>query len=286
MRVIKSLNNNMVLLEDPNGQTRIGQGKGIGFQKKPGDYIDRALIERSFILETEDERLRFQQLFFEIPDVYWKLAEDTVMYGREEYSLQVSDKVILPLCDHLAGSVKRYQDGIALSNPMLWDIKRIYPKEFKIGLYALRLVKNRFGIIMKEDEAAFLAYHFIYAQLGQMNSNASPNHMASLIGIIIDKVKEDFAIIMNEEDWNYQNFLTYLKFLANRILDGIPQEGAEDTELYEDLKLLYPDVYSCVKQIAGFIKEGYHYDLCQDDRMDMMIYIERLTKHHRRSNQT
>jgi beta-glucoside operon transcriptional antiterminator len=283
MKVIKSLNNNMVLLEDKNGQTRIGQGKGIGFQKRPGDYIDPALIERSFILETEDERTRFQNLFLEIPDIFWKMAEDIVIYGRNRYSLVVSDKVILPLCDHLAGSVKRYQNGIALTNPMLWDIKRIYPKEYKTGLYALQLVKEHFQLEMKEDEAAFLAYHFVCAQLGESRSNASPNNMTSLIGIIIDEVQQTFNITMNEEDWNYQNFLAYLKFLANRILEGDPYQGNEDQELYYELILLYPKVYDCVEKIASFIKDGFNYEICQEDRMDMMIYIERLTKYYSRT---
>lgn len=285
MRVIKSLNNNMVLLEDQKGQTRICQGKGIGFQKKPGDLIDTNLIERSFILETEDERSRFQELFLEIPDVFWRLAEDIVLYGRQKYSLQVSDKVILPLCDHLAGSVRRYQNGIALGNPMLWDIKRIYPKEFKVGQYALRLINENFQIEMREDEAAFLAYHFVYAQLDHSNPNASPNNMTSLIGIIINKIQQTFEITMNEEDWNYQNFLTYLKFLANRILEGEPYEGSDDSEIYEELISLYPKVYECVGQIADYIKDGFSFEICQEDRMDMMIYIERLTRYYQRRKQ-
>jgi beta-glucoside operon transcriptional antiterminator len=88
---------------------------------------------------------------------------------------------------------------------------------------------------------------------------------------------------MNEEDWNHQNFLTYLKFLANRILEGEPSQGSEDEELYYELILLYPKVYDCVENIASFIKDGFDYEICQEDRMDMMIYIERLTKHYNRT---
>lgn len=139
MKIVKSLNNNMVLVEDNRGKTRICQGKGIGFQKRAGDPVDESLIERSFVPETEDESSHFQQLFSEIPDEYWKLAEDVVEYARDKYSIQVSQRIILPLCDHLAGSVERYSRGVALENPMIWDIKRVYPKEYKVGQYALGL---------------------------------------------------------------------------------------------------------------------------------------------------
>ena len=106
LTVIKALNNNMVLVRDSAGLERICQGKGIGFQKRSGDKIARSLVERSYIPENELDRRHFQQLFSEIPDEYWEIAEKVVDYGRERYKIKVSDRVILPLCDHMAGSVK------------------------------------------------------------------------------------------------------------------------------------------------------------------------------------
>src|SRR5699024_3413306 len=130
-------------------------------------------IERYFIPANEKESIHFQQLFSQIPEEFWGLAEDVVEYGKSRYSINVSSKIILPLCDHMAGSVERYQKGVQLENPILWDIKRIYPKEFQIGKYALKLLEERFQIVMKEDEAAFLALHFVNAQLDQQSASTT-----------------------------------------------------------------------------------------------------------------
>ena len=200
MKVVKALNNNMVLARDDQGNDCICQGKGIGFQKRSGDPLDSRIIERCFRPSSLDESRHFQQLFSEIPDEYWEIAEKLIAYGKDHFGIQVSQRIILPLCDHMAGSVERYRRHVELKNPLLWDIKRIYPKEFKIGKYALTLLKESFGISMEEDEAAFLAYHFASAQLNNSPGNASQNMMTTLVVRIIDLVLIDYHFdISNEE---------------------------------------------------------------------------------------
>lgn len=281
MKIIKSLNNNMVLVRDRDGVERICQGKGIGFQKKRGDVLDSSLVERSFVPDSKSEQKHFMQLFSEIPDEYWEIAESVVNYGRDKYKLQVSDKVILPLCDHMAGSVDRYSRGIALSNPMLWDIKRIYADEFQTGKYALEILEKRFGVQMQEDEAAFLAYHFVNAELGN-KKNMSPDSVTRLIGSVLDIVQESFQITLNEEDWNYQRFLTHLKFFAGRVMERSGFSDEMDNDLYEELVERYPKVNRCVERISDHILIDYHYDLSMDERLYLLIHVERVTKRYRK----
>ncbi len=279
LTVIKSLNNNMVLVRDAAGVEKICQGKGIGFRKRTGDTIPRGQVERSYIPENEMDKRHFQQLFSEIPDEYWEIAEKVVDYGREHYKIKVSDRVILPLCDHMAGSVERYKKGTVLANPMLWDIKRVYADEFQIGKFALGILQERFGVKMQEDEAAFLAYHFVNAELGSV-PNVSPDSMAKLIGSVLDIVQESFQVTLNDEDWNYQRFVTHLKFFAARIVrrDGYKDEA--DDELYKELSERYKPVRKCTDRIADYILINYHYDLSVDERLYLLIHIQRVTKRY------
>ena len=279
MAVIKALNNNMVLVRDSDGIERICQGKGIGFQKRSGDRISWSQVERSYIPENEQDQRHFQQLFSEIPGEYWEIAEEVVEYGREHYKIKVSDRVILPLCDHMAGSVERYHKGTVLSNPMLWDIKRVYSDEFQIGKYAIKILNERFGVEMKEDEAAFLAYHFVNAELGSL-PNVSPDSMAQLIASVLDIVQESFQVELNDEDWNYQRFVTHLKFFASRIVQRQGYQDEADDELFLELSERYRPVRKCVDRIADYILIEYHYDLSMDERLYLLIHIQRVTKRY------
>lgn len=284
MTVIKALNNNMVLACDAQGNDCICQGKGIGWQKKKGDPIDESLVERQFVPASIDESRYFQQLFSEIPEEFWKIAEDVVEYAQRQYNIKVSHKIILPLCDHMAGSIERYRTDVQLTNPILWDIKRVYPKEFKVGKYALELIREQFGVEMLEDEAAFLAYHFINAQLDNTPAGASPDTIVKLVGDIVEFVQQAFQITLNEEEWNYQRFLTHLKFFANRIVSHQAYEENDDDELYEEIKKKYPHVYRCVYRIVDYILEEYEYTVPQEERLYLMIHIERVTRKYRHPN--
>lgn len=277
--VMKSLNNNMVLVRDETGQELIVQGKGLGFQKKKRDQIDESKVERRYLPGSAAESRHFQQLFSEIPDEYWAIAEDVVNYGRHTYGLQVSDKVILPLCDHMAGAVTRYERGEILTNPMLWDIKRVYPQEFQTGLYALKLLQERYGVQMREDEAAFLAYHFVNAQLDNQ-TYISPDESAKLISSVIDIVQESFQIHLDETDWNYQRFLTHLKFFANRIFLRQQHDASEEDELFAELAKKYSHVLKCVERIADFILIEYHYEISTDEKFYLLIHITRVVKRY------
>ncbi|EFW89218.1 BglG family beta-glucoside bgl operon antiterminator [Streptococcus equinus] len=47
MRIDKVYNNNVVLVKGDNNEEIIVMGRGLGFQKKPGDEIDASLIENN-----------------------------------------------------------------------------------------------------------------------------------------------------------------------------------------------------------------------------------------------
>lgn len=277
MKIIKALNNNMILVRQPNGQEIICQGKGIGWKKHSGDEADESLIERRFIPASEDESRHFQQLFSEIDDNYWGIAAELLDYARSRYALKVSEKVILPLCDHMAGSVERYRKGVRLENPMLWDVKRVYPKEFQVGKYALKLLKERYNVEMLDDEAAFLAYHIVIAQLDN-SPQVAPDLVTRLASSVISLVEQSFQITLNEEDWNYQRFLTHLKFFVNRLAVREPYIEEEEDELYTELKAKHPHVRRCVERIADYILIHFHYDISSEEKLYLLIHISRVVR--------
>ncbi len=278
---MKPLNNNMVLAKTDDDKDVICQGKGIGFGKKKGDAIDESLIEKKFVPADRQESNYFQQLFTQIPDDYLVLAEKVLAFAREEKKIKVSDRIVLPLCDHMAGAVERYRNGTPLNNPMLWDIKQVYPAEFAAGMYGLQLLKERYDVDMKEDEAAFLAYHFVTAELEKKNID-SVDEVTAIMRDVVTIVKESFQIDLDINDWNYQRFLTHLRFFAGRVITKSGYTEDPDTELFEELADRYKHIGNCVERIADHILVDYHYDISTDERLYLLIHIERITRKYRK----
>ncbi|MFO7176573.1 CAT RNA binding domain-containing protein, partial [Enterococcus faecium] len=66
MQISKVFNNNVVAI-DANGQEQVVMGRGIAFQKRPGDPIDQTRIEKIFTLESKESYERFVHFLNEMP---------------------------------------------------------------------------------------------------------------------------------------------------------------------------------------------------------------------------
>jgi len=276
MIIHKVLNNNLVASQDEKGKEIILRGKGIGFQRKYGDEIPKEEIERVFIPVNKEESRYFQELIPNIPIEYLTIAEEILNYARTVQQLDITDSIILPLCDHIAGMADRYQNGIRLNHPLLFDIPRLYPKEFNVGLMALTLFETKLNIITDENEAAFLVFHFVNNQL---NANKSEEiyPVTDVIKGILEIVEAGYQITLDKEEWNYQRFVTHLKFFAQRLLQKA-QYTEEDDCLFQTVKEKYPQVYQCIVKIADHLYEKYKYDLNKEEMLYLMLHVERVTR--------
>ena len=284
LKVKKSFNNNLILATDSAGTEVILKGKGIGFHKQRGDAVDEHLVEATFRPENENESSRFLQLFSSIPDDYWTIAEELLVWARETQGLKLSQKVILPLCDHLAGAVERYRNGVRLKNPMLWDIQRLYRREYCTGLRALELVKEYFGVEMDENEAGFLAYHFVNDQLGGQEQKKDLSLMTTLLGEVVDIIQQSFQLTLDPGDYNTQRLFIHVRFLVQRILGFQQQQPEVDEDWYNQFAAKYPRSHRCVLRIAQHLEDYYHYHLGLDEQLYLLIHIAQVTRVNHRKN--
>lgn len=284
LKVKKSFNNNLILATDSAGTEVILKGKGIGFHKQRGDAVDEHLVEATFRPENENESSRFLQLFSSIPDDYWTIAEELLVWARETQGLKLSQKVILPLCDHLAGAVERYRNGVRLKNPMLWDIQRLYHREYCTGMRALELVKEYFGVEMDENEAGFLAYHFVNDQLGGQEQKKDLSLMTTLLGEVVDIIQQSFQLTLDPGDYNTQRLFIHVRFLVQRILGFQQQQPEVDEDWYNQFAAKYPRSHRCVLRIAQHLEDYYHYHLGLDEQLYLLIHIAQVTRVNHRKN--
>ena len=266
----------MVLTHNTEGKEIILKGKAIGFGRKKGDLVDRGLVERIFIQNDKKDARHFEEYFAKLPQEYWEISEQTVDYAKNEYGMQLEPRTILAICDHIAGAMDRYQNGTVLHNAMLWEGKRFYPDEFKVGLYAIELIQKRLKVSMEEDEAMFIAFHFVYGQLNRKETEDLET-ITGIIKDIVEIVETSFQVRLNTESWDYRRFVTHIRFFAQRMLQG-KQYEAKENEWYQILKDKYRRAYNCIVKIADYIHDRYHYEVDREEMMYLMIHIEKVTR--------
>lgn len=60
MQIQKVLNNNVISVIDEQGKEIVVMGRGIAFQRRPGDPVDEALIDKVFRLEDHSVHERMK----------------------------------------------------------------------------------------------------------------------------------------------------------------------------------------------------------------------------------
>ncbi len=273
MEIKKVLNNNAVISVNENGQDIIITGLGIAFQKKTGDFVEKDKIERIFKVEGSDIPPGIKKLAEAIPVEYLELADEIVKYASITFNTKLSESTYITLSEHICFAVERVNKGLDIKNPLIWEVKQYYIDEFKAGEHSLGIIERRVGVKLPEDEAAAIALHLVNARVDE-----SMPEVVKQINILQDSlniVKYHFGVEFEDDDIAYQRMVTHLKFFAQRIVKG---EGLVDdsNELYDLIKLQYPESFKCATKIKGYAKDEHGFNVSNSEMTFLTVHIERV----------
>ena len=273
MNIQKVINNNVISAYDEKNQEVVIMGRGIGFKAHPGDKIDETKVEKVFRIENETLSRQFQELLENIPLEHMQLTSDIISYAKKSLNVQLNQNIYITLTDHINFAIQRQAQGIQLQNALLWEIRKFYNQEYLLGKYAVDLLNQKLGTKFSEDEAGFIALHFVNAEY---NTNIRDTFaMTNMIQGILNLVKTEMQIEFNEDSLHYERFVTHLKFLAQRLYRHEMLKD-EEVELAQMLENKYPKEYECSKKIASYIKQEYGWEISGEEVMFLSIHIRRV----------
>ncbi|MFJ9288455.1 BglG family transcription antiterminator LicT [Bacillus halotolerans] len=275
MKIAKVINNNVISVVNEQGNELVIMGRGLAFQKKSGDEVDEARIEKVFTLDNKDVSEKFKTLLYEIPIECMEVCEDIISYAKLQLGKKLNDSIYVSLTDHINFAIQRNKKGLDIKNALLWETKRLYKDEFAIGKEALHMVKNKTGVSLPEDEAGFIALHIVNAELNEEMPNIM--NITKVMQEILSIVKYHFNIEFDEESLHYYRFVTHLKFFAQRLFNGTYLESQDDF-LLETVKEKYHRAYDCTKKIKAYMEQEYEHKFTRDELLYLTIHIERIVK--------
>ncbi|MBL1223479.1 BglG family transcription antiterminator LicT [Enterococcus sp. BWR-S5] len=275
MLIHKILNNNVIITVDEHDRELIVMGKGLGFRKKPGDFISKDNVDKVYQLTNEKISLQFQELLEDLPMEYLEISDEIIEYAKKEINENLNETIYISLTDHLHTAIERVKKNVEVKNVLLWDIKRFFPDEFKVGMMAIQKVKERYDVELSEDEAGFIALHIVNAQ---QDGDGSGNtyEITKIMQEIMNIIKYYFKISFDESSVYFYRFTTHLKFFAYRMLSKGQSEDETDQELLEIIKTKYQNAYNCIEKIDKYLIAAYDYKISNDEKLYLTIHIARL----------
>ena len=270
----KVINNNIISAYEKSGAEVIVMGRGIGFKKKQGEVVPADQISKIFRIKSRTLAEQFKELLANMPLERVRISDEIISHAKDHLKLKLNQSIYVTLTDHINFAIERVSQGIDPQNALLWEIKRFYPQEFQLGIYALELIQDRLGILLPEDEAGFIALHFVNAEYGTDIRDAVkfPDQMQA----IVDIVERDLGILLDESSLHYERFMTHIKFLIQRIYRK-ELLSSEDRELSLLMQRKYPREYQCSLKVAEYIMQATGSRLSEEEIMYLSVHIRRVT---------
>jgi len=274
MKIAKILNNNVVVVLDEGLREQVVMGRGLGFQKQPGDVLDESKIDKVFALQSDELVARLSELLNQIPLEVMTTCDRIIDLARQRLG-KLQESLYITLTDHCHFAIERQKRGVAIRNVLLWETRRLYPKEFQIGQEAIETIDKRLGVRLAEDEAGFIALHLVTAQLNSEMPEVM--HITRVMQEILQIVKYQYRLDYDEESLSYQRFVTHLKFFARRMLtrDLVPDD---DETLHTAVRENYASAWRCAEKISLHLQQHYQRALSTEEIMFLAIHIERVRK--------
>ncbi|MGX6993568.1 BglG family transcription antiterminator [Vagococcus penaei] len=133
------------------------------------------LLKNKYDLETSQQDVQkichllvmhgfeFTNTFLETTNQQIELLVEELIANMSTYldiDLRKHDKLKKSLIKHITPMVKRLQNNVYIKNPIVNQIKKQYSSVFQLVSIAVSHLEKAFGIILNEDENAFLTIHF------------------------------------------------------------------------------------------------------------------------------
>lgn len=277
MKVLKSLNNSLVLCLDEAGTEVILMGKGLGFQLKKGDIVPKGQVEKTFTLDSLSQTVKkdYIKLFEDVSEELIVNVRKIIDYANQQFQHPLNKNLFFTLVDHLNYAIERKTKGIVFQNKLLVEIQKYYPKEFAIGEYAIQLINQELAVTLPEEEAGNIAFHIVNAQDNNTNMEET---------ILSIRILKDILMLLSylfpekavdKESMLYLRFVTHLQFFISRMVKG-EELPSQDEFLLNSVKIKFPREFEAAKKIQAYIEEELQVTVNNDELLYLTLHISRV----------
>jgi len=274
MIIKKILNNNVVVSENEESQEVVVMGKGIAFNKQPGDDISVTAIEKVFVSQTGSERIELEKIVQKVPYEIIQLSKEIMKLAQQEIGHNYTEKSYLSLTDHLYYAVERANENIVLPNPLLFDIQKFYAKEYAVALKGVEIVKEKLGLELTEEEAGIIALHLANSVTTYQDMHSTMQN-TEIIKNILTIIRRYFGCEFNETSTNYRRMVTHIQFFVQRIMNN-ENYSEPDEFLYELIQSKYPQAFQCSLRIKEYLLTKKEIEITNSEIIYLTIHINKV----------
>ena len=270
----KVLNNNVLIAEHPSYEEVVLIGKGIGFNRKHGDFIETDSVEKLFVLKNEKEQQNYIKLLPFIDNDLLEVIISAIELIKQRTHTQLDEHIHVALTDHLMFAINRVSKGMEMSNPFLVETKTLYRQEYEIAAEVVEFINEKTGISLPVGEIGFIALH-IHSAMTNRNLSEVNQH-SQLVSRLVKMVEEQFEIDIDKESIDYMRLVRHLRFTIERVVIG--EKVEEPEKINSLLKLEYPVCYNLSWKLIKVMQQTLKMKVFDAEAVYLTMHLQRIQK--------
>jgi len=269
-KVLKSLSSNVVVSEKDDN-VYVLFGKGIGFGKKPGEFVTKeSNIEQKFIKIDDSEKNNYVEILNKIEGQILAVAEEIISLAEDTLGEKLNSHIHIGLSDHISFAMKRAEIGIDIVNPFLNEIQTLYPNEYSIAEIGTVLIKEKLKVTLPESEIGFITLHIHSARFnGEVSQSLK---YTIIVKDVINYIQGILGIRTNEKSMEYARLASHLRYA----LDRIEKDKVLKNVMLESIKTTMSEEFEISKKVCEFISKKLSKEVCEDEIGYISMHIHRL----------
>ncbi|MCW3158386.1 PRD domain-containing protein [Micropruina sonneratiae] len=274
MEILRVFNNNLVLSLDENGREVILTGRGLGFQAHPGQSVDPAKVVRRFVPADGRDPDHLAELLAGIPPEHIHLVSEAV---TEVGLTKVADNpaLIIAIADHISFAIRRVNLDMAITYPLLAEVKHLYAEEYTQALQLLTAINDHLPTKLPDTEAVGLALHLVNA--GFATGDLSYTYqMTGVIQQMVDVIERAYGTTLDSGSVSVGRFITHLRYLFVRIHNH-KQLADEPTTVGRAIREAFPEASEVAVRLGGVLELRLGTPLTTDEISYLALHVARVT---------
>ncbi|MCO8290906.1 PRD domain-containing protein [Tetragenococcus halophilus] len=256
LKVVQSLNQNALLVNN-DGNECIVVGKGIGFGKKRGDIVESKQDIKFYKMVPKQDDIK--ESIDDVDDQSLQMAEKVAVHAESFLNKEFTGNFILSLAGHIQYLEEKYRDHVEIPEPFHYELKYLYPTEYRIAEWAVNYLQEEFNVEMPTAEVSFFTLHFVN---GLVESGSVKNvvELSDILNETIEIIERETGEVMDRETISFSRFIIHLRYFVIRSLSSVQKK---DTNENSDFKKIYDltfEMYPQEKQIIKKIKKQLYMD--------------------------
>ncbi|MBK0347262.1 PRD domain-containing protein [Aerococcaceae bacterium zg-ZJ1578] len=274
MKIVQSLNQNAVIVND-NGKEVILTGKGIGFDKKIGDEIDKNKISKIYLFEYTSQQKMIIDSIKEIPEDILLITEDLLDKVEDLLKSDFAPFTTITFASHLYQAIERSKQIKKVNHSIQYEFKHIFPKEYNASVFAINYLRTKYNINVDDLEITFFIMHFLNG-LQKLDDLENMLDLGEIIGDILNILVRYLPKDFDDNNIFFSRFIVHLRYFLMRKLNNISSKTSDVTELFDYILDKFSKANEIVNEFLKMLLQKHGMTVEKSEQLYLILHVQRL----------